>query len=207
MANNAALYGARFQYSRGGPNEKVMRVRVASAYQASPGGVSVDLNVGDPIKKVNDGTIALCAAGDAIFGWVAGIGQYYSAAIGGIVPGGVSLPGGTTYGSVLERQSFVFITPAAGMVFEMDVDDNTTATTEAGYTALIGENCDITINQVSGDTHAYPLVDISDHKTGTAQLRIVDLARYIPQDYSGTRVKLLMTTNEVQEAPFQTTGV
>lgn len=209
MADNPAKYGFRWQQNRGGANMKPLRVRVASGYQAAPGAVNVDLNVGDPVKKVNDGTVALCAAGDATFGIVVGIGPYYvGAPINAMVSGGVSLPGGTTYGTLLERQSFIYIVPAADQIFEVDADDKTTFTTEATYNAAIGENVDITINQVAGDTHAYPKADISTHATtNTLVWRIVDLARWPGQDYSGANVKLLVTCNVVQQAPFQTTGV
>lgn len=207
MANNTALYGFRWQYSLAGRDPTILRCRVASGYQAAPGGVNVDLNPGDPVILVNDGTVALAAATQSIFGVVQGIGQYYNSGIGAMVPGGPSLPGGVTYGTKLERQSFIYVCLAANQVFEIDADDNVTATTEAGYNALIEENCDITINQVSGDTHAYPLLDISDHKTATAQVRIIDLARQGNFDFSGTRVKLLVTINEVQQAPYVTAGV
>jgi len=207
MANNAAQYGFRWQFSLVGRDMPIVRKRVASGYQAAPGGVNVDLNVGDPVILVNDGTIALAAAGNSIYGIIAGIGQYYNAGIGAKVPGGPSLPGGTAYGTNLDNQSIVFVVPAANQVFEIDCDDNVTATTEAAYIALIEENADITINQVSGSTTAKPLLDISDHKTATAGCRIVDLGKQGNFDYSGTRVKLLVTVNEVQQAPYVTAGV
>lgn len=203
---NPSKYGFRAMYRRGGPLQ-MEKVRVASAYQASPGGISCDLNIGDPIIKVSDGTIAIAAAGVGIFGVIAGIGKYWNSGLGAMVPGGSTLPGGTTYGTKLERESIVYIYPAADVVFEVDCDDGTTAATQAAYTALIGENCDITINQVSGSTLASPLLDISDHKTGTAQFRIVDLGNWPTQDYTTTRVKLLVTCVEVQQAPWQATGV
>lgn len=205
--NNLAQYGFRWQYSLASEDPIAFRVRVASGYQASPGGVNVDLNVGDPVIMVSDGTVALAAATNPVYGIVDGIGPYYNAGIGAMVPGGPALPGGTTYGSNLARQSFIYILPVANQVFEVDADDNVTATTEAAYNALIGENCDITINQVSGDTHAYPLLDISTHVTTSAQCRIIDIGRQGNTDFAGTRVKLLVTFNKVQQAPYVTTGV
>ncbi len=204
--NNASLYGFRWQRSRFGLSEITERMYVASGYQASPSGVSVDLRPGDPVIKVSDGTVALAAAGNATYGIIAGIGQYFDGSV--MRPGGASLPGGTTWGSVQERVSVVHVVPVAGHVFEIDCDDNTTATTEATYRSYIGENADITINQVSGSTLASPLLDISTHATtNTLVWRIVDLALGGNLDFAGTRVKLLVTCNLVQQAPWTILGI
>lgn len=207
MSDNPALYGFRWVESRTGSGYPVThRFPVASAYQAAPGGVNVDLNVGDPVKKVNDGTVALCAAGDATFGIIVGISPYFD---GSKMVRGKSLPGGTTYGSNLERTSYVHIALAADNIFECVCDDAVTFTTQATYTAAIGENVDITINQVSGSTLATPKLDISVHETGGAAKvwRIVGLSFKNNIDYSGANVPLLVTGNLVQQAPFQTTSV
>jgi hypothetical protein len=166
--------------------------------------VNVDLNVGDPVKLVSDGTVALAAAGDSIYGVITGVAPYYD---GTTMVFNNKLPGGTTYGSVLERTSYVYVLPVAGLVFEVDCDENTTATTQAAYTAFIEENCDLSLNADATTKQARPLLDISTHVTTTAQWRIYDLSRRIDQDFSGTRVKLLVVCNEVQQAPYVTTGV
>lgn len=206
MADNAALYGFSWVGSDFGSGMPApMYFPVASAYQASPGGVSVDLNIGDPVKKVNDGTLALCAAGDAVFGIVCDIAPYYD---GAKMARANRLPGGTTYGSNLERQSKIGIILAAGNIFECVCDDNTTATTQATFTGYIGENVDITINQVSGSTLATPRLDISTHATtNNVVWRIRGLSKRNNIDYTGNYVPLLVTGNVVQQAPFQTTGV
>jgi hypothetical protein len=207
MADNPALYGLRWKQSRfGSGTPNIEYYPVASAYQWAPGGVSVDLNVGDPVKKVNDGTVAGVAAGDATFGIVATIAPYFN---GTAMVRGKSLPGGTTYGSNLERQSFVGIILCVGNIFEVVCDDAVTATTQAAYTAFIGENTDISINQVSGSTLATPKLDISLHETGgaTKVWRIVGLSKTPNIDYSGANVPLLVTGNLVQEAPDQPTSV
>ena len=166
--------------------------------------MSVDLNVGDPVKKVNDGTLAGVAATDAFFGVVASIGPYYN---GTAMVRGKSLPGGTTYGSNLERQSMVGIYLAADNLFEVVCDDAVTATTQAAYTAFIGENTEVSINQVSGSTLATPKLDISLHNTTALAWRIVGLSKRNNIDYSGANVPLIVTGNLIQQAPFQTTGV
>lgn len=206
MADNASLYGFRWVGARqGDPHPDPEIVRVATAYQASPGGVSVDLNVGDPVKKVSDGTVALCATGDATFGIIVGILPYYD---GSKMVRSNRLPGGTAYSTNLERQSKVLIVPIAGNVFECVCDDNTSITTEANYNAAIGENVDISINQVAGSTLATPRLKISTHATtNTLVWRIVDTSHRVNIDYTGLYVPLLVTGNVVQQAPYQTTGV
>lgn len=204
MANNTHLYGFRYHSNQNGVScPQPLKMRVASGYQAAPGGVNVDLNVGDPVKYVNDGTVALAAAGNAVFGVIVGIGPTNYSGSGFAYT--KSLPGGTTSSSA--RPIYVHVLPVAGLNFEVDADDNTTATTEAAYVAFIGENCDHTINQVSGSTLAEPKLDISDHQTTTAQWRIVDVTREPGIDFSGTNVRLIVTCNEVQQAPYVTAGV
>lgn len=206
MADNAALYGFRWVGNRKGVSQpKPQRVYVATGYQASPGGVSVDLNVGDPVKKVSDGTVALCAAGDATYGIIIGVDPYWD---GAKFARSNRLPGGTAWGTVQERKSKLLILPVAEQYFECVCDDATTFTTEATYGAAVGENVDMTINQVSGSTLATPKLDISTHGTSNALVwRIVDYAQRVNTDYSGANVPLIVTCNLVQEAPFQTTGV
>ena len=135
MANNTALYGFRWQRSRFNLHEITERMYVASAYQAAPGAVNVDLRPGDPVIKVSDGTVALAAAGNATYGIIAGIGQYFDGDV--MRPGGPALPGGTTWGTNRERVSVVHVVPAAGHVFEIDCDDNTTAP----YLSVLDFNC------------------------------------------------------------------
>lgn len=204
MTANAALYGFRYAGSRHGNTPKPEVARVASAYQASASG-SVHLRPGDPVKKANDGTVVLAAAGDALYAVIVAILPYYNSTIKAMDYSFV-LPGGTTYSSQKD-ESRVMILPVAGTLFEVDADDNTTFTTEATYIAAIGENTDHSLNRDATNLWAAPLLDISLHGTATAQWRIVDIGRERTLDFSGTRVKLIVTANEVQEAPFQTTGV
>ncbi len=216
MANNTAIYGFRWVGSLIGKNIVPVRERVQSGYQGAPGGNNIDLWPGDPVKRVtgsgnNPGGVIIATAGGGagVAGVIAGIGPYFVSAIGAMVPGGVSLPGGTAYGTVFERESTLWVIPAVGAVFEGDCDDNVTFTTEIGYKTAIGKNCDLSINNVSGDTHAYPKLDISTVGTGnTLQCRILDISpNFANQDFSGTNVKLWFTFNVVQEAPYAPLGV
>ena len=204
--DNVARYGFRWVARRSGSGQPAPEFHpVASAYQAAPGGVNVDLNIGDPVKKVSDGTLALCAATDPVFGIVTDIAPYWD---GTKKARANRLPGGTTYGSLLDRQSMVGIILAFDNIFECVCDDATTATTQAAYTAFIGENVDITINQVSGSTLATPKLDISGHAvTATLIWRIVGLSKRVDVDFAGANVPLLVTGNVCQQAPFTALGV
>lgn len=207
MANNAFQYGFRWHSNRFGGDTKPQpeRVRVASGYDAAPGGVHCNLQPGDCVKKVSDGTVALATAGDAIFGVIDYIGPYYDAGVGAMVRNSVLPYANGVYSTNLERESTIYIIPAAGQIFRAMADDATTATTYGGYVAFIGENADMINDAVT--PNARPLLDISDHKTGTAQWRIVDVGREVNIDFTGLYVPLLVTCNEVQQAPWQTTGV
>lgn len=210
---NPNYYGLRFHSTvYGGPPPRPFKVAVASAYQASPGGVSVDLNVGDPVKEVtgsgNDpGSVALIAGTDTPFGVICGILPFYNASLGRRMFG-TSLPGGTTWGTNLERTSYVEIIPVANVIFEAVCDDATTFTTELAYMTAINKNVTLTINQVSGSTLASPKIDISTAGTeNTKTWRIVGLSRRIDVDYTVTNVPLLITANLAQQAPYTATGV
>lgn len=210
---NPNYYGLRWHSSLAGHAPPTpIRMPVASAYQAAPGGVNVDLNVGDPVKEVtgsgNDpGSVALIAGTDTPFGVICGIAPNYNSSLGRrqFTP---SLPGGTTWGTNLERISYVYVIPVANQVFEAVCDDATTFTTELGYLTSVNKNVTLTINQVSGSTLATPKIDISTvNTTNTLTWRILGLSRRIDIDYSLTNVPLLITANLAQQAPYTATGV
>lgn len=205
---NANKYGFRWVSSlQGASPPDVIPMRVASGYQAAPGAVNVDLNVGDPVIMVSDGTVALAAAGNATFGVIAGIKPYWNATKSRL-EFGTSLPGGTTYTGTEEQVSTVNVIPVAGQIFEAVADDGTTAILKATFITYIGENVDITINQVSGSRLASPKIDISTHATSNALVwRIVDVGRGPDADFTVTNAPLLVMCNLVQQAPYLTTGV
>lgn len=207
MADQLSLYGFRYFKGRNDHMPLPERARVASAYQGTSNAINVDLNVGDPVKKVSDGTVALCATGDATYGVIVGIEQYYDGTK--IIKPAQRLPGASTYGTVIERTSILLIQPVAGVLFECDCDDKTSITTEANYIAAIGENVDASFNGVAGSTLANPRLDISTHAvTNTLVWRVVDLAPNPKnQDYAGSFVKLIVTCNLVQQAPWTILGV
>lgn len=208
MANNPHFYGIRYHHSRMYPSPTPERVFVASGYQASvsPGPVACDICVGDPVVKVSDGTVAIASGTSAIYGIVTNILPFRDSVTGALRIG-KQLPGGTTF-TAQNQATQVEILPWANVVFEIDVDDNVTATTEAAYKLFIGENANIVFSPDATNRRANPLLDISTHAvTATLPARIVDLAPIPTQDYSGTFVKLLITGNLAQQAPYTALGV
>lgn len=193
MANNVSLYGFRFVKTLTGRNvPNIVTKPVASAYQAAPSATNVDLNIGDPLQLLSTGYVSLAVENTEIYGFFAGC-FYFD---GQKMRYGRKLPGGTTYSSV-EQESRVQIIPAFGNVFEVDCDENSTATTYAAYRALVGENADLSINQDGTSKEARPLLDISDHKTATAQFRLHEISDSTQnRDFSGERVKMFVTVNE-----------
>lgn len=211
MADNAVRYGFRWQRSAGvasglgAPDPR--RVAVASAYQAAPGAVNCHLWPGDPVTKLSDGTVQLAATGGQIDGVIVGIGPYYNATIGAMAFADF-LPGGTTYGTNLDRTSYVWIVDPGLAVFECCCDENTTATTRAAYQAFVGENVDHILVPVTATAKATPLLDISTHATtNTLAWRIIDIPLRPEIDFSGLNVPLLVMPNVVGQAAFQITGV
>lgn len=213
MADNTHFYG--FQWDNGAngrecPNP-VTRV-VATGYQATNDGAgfSVDLNAGDPVKLVSDGTVALANTGDAVWGIIIGFNPYWDGTR--MVPT-KKLPGGTAWGTVEPRRSEVLVVPVDhGQVWRLDCDDKTTATTEAAYRAFVGENVTVDCPGDNSDTSnpkADPIIDISDHAT-TASLvwRIEGISQTLEnKDFSGLYVKLLLKINKAQSAGWPATTI
>lgn|SRR5512139_50179 len=208
---NPYLYGFRPAYNRAGVgHESPVRMRIASAYAPTVNAVSTGIGIGDVVKLVNDGTVALAAVGDAVFGVIVGVEQYYdsSGSIQGPMVTGSVVPSGVTYGTNYSRETVVLVQPAFGMRFWALADDASTATTYAGYRAFINENVDI--NLVAVSSRQAPLIDISTHNTtNTLVWRIVDIPGPDSQvDWASLYVPLLVEANLVQNPGLMSaTGV
>lgn len=205
--DNPARYGFRPIKGRQSADCSPVWRDVASGYQAAPGATNVDLNLGDPVIRVSDGTVAIAATTGVIYGIIVGFGFYWNAALGRMEPAN-NLPGGVAYGSVFDRRSQVLVLPVDGQLFEVDVDDAVTATTRAAYRAFIGENVN-TIYAASATTgRANPRVDISAHATtNTFQWQIQDVGTKDVYDYAGANVKLIVSCNLPDSSPLVPTGV
>lgn len=209
MPDNLQRYGFRPFKGQYSSEEKVECWPVATTYQATASAVNVPLRVGDPVKRVSDGTVALAAAStDKTYGVIVGIKQVYDSSIGAVRPA-INVPGGTAW-TGLANQTQVLVMPVKGRIFEIDGDDATTATTQAAHQAFRGENADFVYSGVVS-SGAFPRLDSSTHATtGTLQLNIVDIS---PTGdnlyYDGNYVKYLVQFNLVDDNHGlpQTTGI
>lgn len=214
MANNNAKYGFRWHSSLSGSAQPVIIegfVDDDQSFDVNGGASNVALRAGDPVRRKSTGGFeqadgAEGAGGaEAIFGIVMGIGPYYD---GEQMVRRSSLPADVSYDSNLERQSKILVCPIDSAVWEIDVDDATTATTLAAYQAFVGENADHILTAASG-TKMLPKLDISSHATtGTLILRIVGIAPTLENvDFAGANVKLLVEANVAQRPWSSATGV
>jgi hypothetical protein len=213
MANNSHLMGFRTVPRNGANLPQPVVGLVATGYQMTiNGGDTVDINVGDPVRRLSTGYFEIAdgsegsGGGETIWGVCVGILPFYDAALGNMRFGN-ALPGATAYSTNLSRQSKILVQRVTDCDFEIDCDDASTATSEAAYVALIGENCDHILLTGSGPK-SNCMLDISTHATTSAQWQIIGISPSVAnQDFSGLYVKLLVTINEGQTAPFSTTGV
>jgi hypothetical protein len=222
MANNTHFYGFRWAVNfNGKPQPMPLEMAVASAanFTVSGNATNLNLNVGDPVKINTDGTVSVSGGNEnsqtsqTTWGIVVGMGGqgYYN---GTRMVRAPFLPSGVTYGTNVDRQSKVLVVPCSAGVWEIDVDDNTTATTYLGYQALIGENADHqnypnAQGHVNADLMVNPLLNIASHNPATTTLawRIVGISQNLAnQDFSGTFVKLLVSVNKGAEPFYTATG-
>lgn len=214
MANNTHSYGFRWVRSLAGkPQPDVVRVPIATAYAPTVGGVGVGLHVGDPIQIASTGYGTICVGSEGTQTHTYGIIHSFEPIWDGSVmqPSNKFISGSGAYSTNFSRQSWMNVIPVVDQVFEIDCDENTTATTYAAFLAFFGENADFILvadTTNAADPKADPKLDISSHNTtNTLQCRIKDVSRKVYQDYSGTNVSLEVVFNKVQQAPYNTTGV
>ncbi len=215
MADNVRKYGFRFIKSiQGQPNPKPIRCPIASAYQPAVGATSVNLNVGDPVLRTTTGTIIKAIGTEGtqsqIYGIIVGFGPMYQA--GAMLPSD-KYPAPITYGTARDRESAAYVVPVVGNLFEVDCNAILSgATTYFDYRALIGENADMILTADTSDASnpkMTPQLNVSTHAgTSTLQWRIEGVSTCAENaDFSGNYVKLIVTPNVVQQAPYQTTGI
>jgi hypothetical protein len=207
--DNIAVYGFRPYQGRYAPHVTIVPKFVATAYQAAPGGTNVDLNIGDPVIRVSDGSVAIAVAGatNVVHGVILGVPRIWDSGLGAVRPSD-KVPGGTTWSSI-DRQTQVLVGLAQGTLWEVDVDDAVSATTLAAYQAFIGENVNIIYSASATTGKASPKVDISGHATtNTFQCNIVDVSpSLMNQDFAGANVKLIVQFQLIDENPPLILGV
>lgn len=177
---NTHKYGFRLVGSEHG-NEvnPTDRFPVSSAYQAATivgAGVSVNLNVGDPVYLGEDGCIKLTQSGQDVSGANTDSDDYISHVIMGFErtkasngdieqrsfqAGAVSYSGGIGG----DNAPIALCIPVQGKYFELDADAVLATPTKAGAMALVGKTCSIVHVPVTagviGAPKANPMLDIS----------------------------------------------
>lgn len=215
MANNRAKYGFRFYSAQNGSGRAAgIEVGVTSAYQANvgAGNVNVGISIGDPVAFNAAGNVELAQdiTADRFFGVVVAIRNARIDSNGKSRPASY-LPGATSYTNEVDRSSLVVL-PFGSNIWEVDADDNVTATTLAAYRALVGLNADMiyTTDVTNTDKpRARPELDISTAAvTAGLDFRIMGVSRTAEnQDFSGTGVKLLVQLNLGSDPAIGLTGV
>ncbi len=222
---NQHRYG--FQFLRnlwGGETPECETCVIASGYQPNTGtpNTNVNLNIGDPVSKLESGAVQLCTpgSGDAttterVYGIVAGFQQVLIN--GGVRPSSF-YPGGTVYGTGLapySLQTLVKVIPVVGREFLIDsaAAGGSSLDTMEELQALIGAVASFTytpINTTSSNPKANPMLDLtsaSDALASTQQVRIMGLGRQAEQqDLTLTNVAFRVVFNATQESPIFAQG-
>lgn len=210
--DNTAQYGFRlYDAGIGGELPSPRIGYLASAYQgAVNGGGNVHLGKGDPIKILSTGMMSLAEGSEASGGTTqAPIGvciggcDYYD---GAVMAKGDVIPGATTYGSNLARQSslkYYEVGPAGlgGLLWETDIDEDTASfDTLAEYQAAQGAHADHILSYDSTRARAKPRLDISTVGTGDGWKIYKISGTQNNIDIDGANVKVLVSCFENQTA-------
>jgi len=206
MADNQHISGFRPVKPRYGPScIEPKYVHVATGYQATNDGAgfSVDLNIGDPVKKVNDGSVALALTTETVLGVIVCIKQYWD---GTRLRRDVDrVPGATAWGTVWSRRTIVGIVYASDCYFEIDADSTGAPSTFATWESDRGLNATHTCPGDQTDTSkpfADAHLDISTAATTAAlEWQIMEISKTAEnKDETGANWKLIVTGNLTQEA-------
>lgn len=221
---NPHKYGLRFQRSLSGSDTpQILTYPIASGYtpntgEDGSGGTDVNLNIGDPVQILQDGTVRLLQpstattspdADDNALGVVAG---FPRVSINDHPRPNAYYPRGTTY-SGDDNQTLVAVIPAAGNIFEIDTDaaGGTSLDTKAEWQAVVGggvANLVYSTVTLGQNIKANPLLGAStiNEATHVKQLRIVGLGKGFDQyDASLANVPLQVMFN-LQQLKVGDTG-
>jgi hypothetical protein len=149
---NAHRYGFRYMRSIGGADTpQIFTFPIATAYAPVTvfgAGTAVNLNIGDPVRLLEDGTVALVQIAQDVSGASADSDDYAWGIIAGfprVFVGGAPRPGsfyasGTAYtgGISSDNAPLVAVIPVHNNIFEVDSSVALTTPTQAGAMALVG---------------------------------------------------------------------
>lgn len=218
---NPHKYGFRFVRSfSGSETPQIFTYPIASAYQPNTGadgagGTDCNLNIGDPVQLLNDGTVRLVQPGqaadgtdidDRVFGVVAGFPRVM---IGGAPRPNGFYTGATTYTGD-DQQTLCSVIPAAGNIFEIDTDaaGGSSFDSKSEWQGAIGSTANFVYSVLTagiGEPKANPMLDISDLSEAANevnQLRVVGLGKsFDSYDPTLTNVPLQVIFNMQQIFP------
>ena len=208
MVDNAVEYGFRyFRTIAGGPCPHPIRgfVDTSESFDVNGGVANTSLRKGDLVRRKasggfeqSDGTEDTT---ETVWGVVAAIVRYWD---GDVMRPSSSLPSDIAWGTNLARQTLIEVIPVQGVIWEVDVDDTVTATTEAGYQALIGRNVQHVLSGATDGPGLEPKIDISGHATtATFPWHIHGVSPTVKNiDFSEDNVKLLVQAHQYQYGPL-----
>lgn len=206
MADNRSRYGFRPYRSRSGSGTPSPEQRfLASAYSGTPnGGANCDVQIGDCMTLVSDGSLGFATAGSAgaVSHIVTGVVQYWD---GSRMVSGNKVPLGLgSYGSNLERRTLILCQRVEDWIWEVDTD---AASTYATLLAAINANADISYN-ISAP-NANPRLGVSTiNTTHSLQLRIQGFSDSKENiDFTGNYVKMLVIFNKTAAATQAATTI
>lgn len=221
---NTHRYGIRYVRSiSGSETPQIFTFPIATAYAPVTiigAGTSVNLNIGDPVRLFEDGSLGLVQAGQDVSGANADSDDYAFGVIVGfprVLVGGAPRPGsfyttGTTYtgGISSDNAPLVSVIPVEGNIFEIDSAAAPSPATLAGAMALVGMTATMTYSVLTagmGQPRANPLIDLSTAAAGGAnqlQLQIVGLGKAAyTQDFTSANVtfQVMWGAKQLQAAP------
>lgn len=209
MADNTHQYGFRlFKWLGEGSQPDIHYHIVATAFTAQDDGTgfTVDLNIGDPVEMVDDGTVNLANGGDLVYGIIVSVEPYWD---GSAMKPTDYLPTATAWGTNYERASRVGVVLVNQAIWECDFDSTSQPTTRAGWETLIHNNFPHVCPGDSSTKKAEPYIDVSAAAT-TAGLewRCIGLSPSLHnKDLAGANVKGLFMANASQVAGVAATPV
>lgn len=214
MADNPAKYGFRLARFRSGFSMSSCEEAfcITGAVFAGGSATAASLRPGDPIVRLTSGAVNVAPGSDGapgdVLGIVVGIKQYLDPSFSNAVTArGNAVPSAVAYGTNLTLQTKILYIPAEAAVWRINCDEATTATTEAAYQLLVGENVShIHTAAAASDLKLSPKLDISSHAaTATLDWRIVGIPDASMQDFSGANVDLEVICNRPQSFTGATT--
>lgn len=217
---NPHRYGFRFARSfDGNETPQTITKPIASGYAPNTGadgagGTACNLNIGDPVQLLNNGTVRLAQPGqaadgtdidDRVYGIVAGFPRVM---VGGAPRPSSFYTSGTTYTGD-DQQTLCTIIPVHNNIFTIccDAAGGTSLDTKAEWQSLVGTANFVysVLTSGMGQPKANPMLDTSDISEAADevnQLRIVGLSKRFDQlDPSLTDVELEVIFNMQQIFP------